>query len=89
VPATNVVLYRELDGSCPFLEWFGELPAKAQDKRYLRLERLGEMGHELRRPKRTSYATEFSNSGSVFKDFITASYTSSMERAQRWSRTAL
>jgi hypothetical protein len=35
VPATNVVLYRELDGSCPFLEWFGELPAKVQDKCYV------------------------------------------------------
>jgi len=31
--------------------WFDELPAKVQDKCYLRLERLREMGHELRRPK--------------------------------------
>jgi hypothetical protein len=51
VPRTNVVLYRELDGSCPFLAWFEELPAKVQDKCYLRLERLREMGHELRRPE--------------------------------------
>jgi phage-related protein len=51
VPKTKVVLYRELDGSCPFLAWFEELPAKVQDKCYLRLERLGEMGHELRRPE--------------------------------------
>ena len=35
--------------SCPFVEWFDELPAKVQDKCYLRLERLREMGHELRR----------------------------------------
>jgi hypothetical protein len=33
------------------VEWFDELPAKAQDKCYLRLERLREMGHELRRPE--------------------------------------
>jgi phage-related protein len=33
------------------VEWFDELPAKVQDKCYLRLERLGEMGHELRRPE--------------------------------------
>lgn len=30
---------------------FNELPAKAQDKVYLRLERLRETGHELRRPE--------------------------------------
>lgn len=51
MPRTRVVLYREEDGSCPFFHWFGELSAKAQDKCYLRLERLREMGHELRRPE--------------------------------------
>jgi phage-related protein len=51
VAKTGVVLYREDDGSCPFVRWFDELPAKVQDKCYLRLERLGEMGHELRRPE--------------------------------------
>ena len=48
---TRVVLYREDDGLCPFVEWFNDLPAKVQDKVYLRLERLREMGHELRRPE--------------------------------------
>ena len=47
----RIVLYREEDGACPFLTWFGGLPAKVQDKCFLRLERLGEMGHELRRPE--------------------------------------
>lgn len=51
VPKTKVALYREEDGSCPFVEWFGELPPKVQDKCYLRLERLREMGHGLRRPE--------------------------------------
>ena len=51
MPKTTVVVYREEDDSCPFVEWFNELPAKVQDKCYLRLERLGEMGHELRRPE--------------------------------------
>jgi phage-related protein len=51
VPTIGVVLYREEDGSCPFLEWFEELPTKVQDKCYIRLERLREMGHELRRPE--------------------------------------
>ena len=34
-----------------FIEWFDKLPAKVQDKCYLRLERLREMGHELHRPE--------------------------------------
>jgi phage-related protein len=51
VPRTRVVLYREEDGSCPFLDWFNELPVKVQDKSFIRLERLREMGHELRRPE--------------------------------------
>lgn len=48
---TRVVLFQEEDGSCPFLGWFAKLPTKAQDKCFLRLERLREMGHELRRPE--------------------------------------
>ena len=32
VPKTRVALYREEDGSCPFVEWFDKLPAKVQDK---------------------------------------------------------
>ncbi|MGO9257709.1 MAG: hypothetical protein ACLQU1_15560 [Bryobacteraceae bacterium] len=31
MPKTGVVLYRELDGACPFVAWFDELPAKVQD----------------------------------------------------------
>ena len=51
MPKTRVVLFRDADGSCPFLEWFGELPPKVQDKCYLRLERLREMGPALRQPE--------------------------------------
>lgn len=51
MPITRVTLYREDDGSCPFIEWFDGLPSKVQDKCYLRLERLGNVGHELRRPE--------------------------------------
>ena len=48
---TRTVLYQEEDGSCPFLEWFVGLSPKVQDKCYRRLERLAEMGHDLRRPE--------------------------------------
>lgn len=51
MPKTSVLLYRESDGSVPFLDWFEGLTEKAQDKCRLRLERLRELGHELRRPE--------------------------------------
>ena len=50
MPKTQVVLYQEGDGSVPFLEWFDTLPAKAQDKCRVKIERLRDLGHELRRP---------------------------------------
>ena len=51
MPKTTVILYCEEDGSCPFLKWIKELPVKAQDKCLVRVERLRELGHELRRPE--------------------------------------
>ena len=51
MPKTKGILYCEEDGSCPFLEWIEQLPVKAQDKCLVRVERLRELGHELRRPE--------------------------------------
>ncbi|MGD0361680.1 MAG: type II toxin-antitoxin system RelE/ParE family toxin [Bryobacteraceae bacterium] len=51
MPKTKVILYAEEDGSCPFLEWIEHLQAKVQAKCLLRVERLRELGHELRRPE--------------------------------------
>src|SRR5580692_1156297 len=51
MPRTKVILYCEEDGACPFLEWIEQLPVKAQDKCQVRVERLRELGHELRRPE--------------------------------------
>lgn len=48
---TTVVLYQEEDGSVPFLVWFEGLGEKTQDKCRVRIERLAELGHELRRPE--------------------------------------
>jgi hypothetical protein len=44
MPQIQVVFYREDDGTVPFLEWFEGLPAKAQDKCRLKIERLRELG---------------------------------------------
>ena len=51
MPKTRVIFYAETDGSCPVLEWLDRQPAKVQDKCYVRVERLAELGHELRRPE--------------------------------------
>jgi phage-related protein len=41
----------EEDGSAPVVEWLDALPAKVVDKCTVRIERLTELGHELRRPE--------------------------------------
>ncbi|SRR5258708_1442019 len=51
MPQTKVILFRAEDGTVPFLDWFGAIPPKAQDKCRVRLERLQQLGHELRRPE--------------------------------------
>jgi phage-related protein len=50
MPRIEVVFYRD-DGSVPVLEWLDGLPSKARLKCLVRLERLRELGHELRRPE--------------------------------------
>jgi phage-related protein len=51
MPKSRVVIYRGDDGSVPFVEWFRDLPDHAKDKVLVRIERLRDMGHELRRPE--------------------------------------
>ncbi|MDO8518879.1 MAG: type II toxin-antitoxin system RelE/ParE family toxin [Deltaproteobacteria bacterium] len=50
MPKTEVVFYREDDGSIPLLAWFDGLPNKVQDKCRMRIELLKQFGYELRRP---------------------------------------
>lgn len=51
MPKATVVFYQEEDGSVPLLKWFEELIPKARAKCRVRLGRLAELGHELRRPE--------------------------------------
>ena len=51
MPTTNVIFYREDDGSVPLLDWLDGIPTKAQIKCLARLKRLEDLGHELRRPE--------------------------------------
>ena len=49
---TEVLFYREpKDNSVPLLQWLKDLPMKVQAKCVERIDRLGELGHELRRPE--------------------------------------
>lgn len=51
MPKTKIVFYKEDDVSVPALDWLAKLPPKALDKCRTKIERLAEMGHELRRPE--------------------------------------
>jgi len=50
MPQVELVLYRETDGSVPLRDWLNRLPAKVRDKCLVTLQRLEELGNELRRP---------------------------------------
>ena len=51
MPRTEVVFYAESDGTSPLLGWLDRQQRKVQDKCIVRIERLAELGHELRRPE--------------------------------------
>jgi len=52
LPQTEIFFFREpKDDGVPLLEWLGDLPLKVQAKCAVRIDRLGELGHELRRPE--------------------------------------
>src|SRR3954465_12678173 len=51
MPRTHVVFYQDDDGSVPILHWLDSLSEKAVAKCRVRIERLRELGHELRRPE--------------------------------------
>ena len=49
---TEVFFFRDpKDDAVPLLDWLERLPAKVQAKCTQRIDRLGELGHELRRPE--------------------------------------
>lgn len=53
MPRVDVAFFADSDGSCPLLEWLDNarlVTAKARTKCIVKVERLAELGHELRRP---------------------------------------
>ena len=51
MPHVTILLFREADGSVPLVDWLHGLPPKAEMKCRVKLERLAELGHEIRRPE--------------------------------------
>lgn len=51
MPKTTVVFYQDDPDKVPVLDWLDSLPTKALDKCRVRIERLRDLGHELRRPE--------------------------------------
>lgn len=51
MPRTEVVFFREENGTVPFVDWLSALPPVARAKCRVRLDRLEELGHEMRRPE--------------------------------------
>jgi phage-related protein len=52
LPQTEVFFFREpKNRSVPLLDWLDRLPTKVKAKCTERIDRLGELGHELHRPE--------------------------------------
>lgn len=47
----KLIFYQDEKGNVPLLEWLDLLPSKVQTKCFVKLERLAQLGHELRRPE--------------------------------------
>jgi len=50
MPKVRVIFFADRSG-CPVLKWLDDIPKKAYAKALVRIERLAELGHELRRPE--------------------------------------
>jgi phage-related protein len=51
MPKSQVILYKEVDGECPLLKWMRSLSEKEQNKVIAKVQRLAELGFDLRRPE--------------------------------------
>ena len=51
MPSVELVFYREDENTVPVRDWLDGIPKKAQAKCLVKLGRLEELGHELRRPE--------------------------------------
>ncbi len=50
MPETQIVIFKESDGSVPLRDWMNAIPQKAKEKCIVKVDRLKMSGYELRRP---------------------------------------
>lgn len=51
MPKTKLIFYQDEKGNIPIIQWLDSLPHKIQTKCFVKLERLSQLGYELRRPE--------------------------------------
>jgi len=51
MPKIELILYKGEDNTVPFINWLRNLTPKPRDKCIIKIERLRDHGHELRRPE--------------------------------------
>lgn len=51
MPQIQVIFYQDANGTVPVLTWLDDLFPKIRAKCIVKIERLRELGHELRRPE--------------------------------------
>lgn len=51
MPQIQVIFYQDANGTVPLLTWLDDLFPKTRAKCIVKIERLRELGHELRRPE--------------------------------------
>ena len=51
MPQTDIVIYQESEDDVPLVDWLSSLSEDARSKCRLKIRRLAELGHELRRPE--------------------------------------
>jgi hypothetical protein len=67
MPKTTVLFFAETDGTAPLLNWMDDLLLKVQDKCIVKIERLEEMGYELRRPEADLFRNEINELRIAFR----------------------
>ncbi len=80
MPTVEVIFFQEAEGKKPpLIEWLDGLPAKARLKCLVRLKRLEDLGHELRRPEADYLRDGIYELRASYSGFITGCSTSSTE----------
>ncbi len=86
--AAELVYYQEDPKTVPMVEWLEELPSKALQKCLARLERLEQLGHELRRPEADYLRDDIYELRAGTREFTTGCFTSFISKRPWWSPTA-